>query len=178
PTPGHFLKLATTFSGYFPLPFYKKIIFAATLRLGGIIQLAQNSTTYPDRFFFMGGIDSLRSFQQDSMLPQDAVDQINKGTLAATQVAIRGGNLLVNPRAEFRIPLTGPLETVVFFDSGNLWQDASYPFTNGVSFRAAVGTGIRVQTPVGPIALDYGFNLTRYTAYEDIGALNFAIGLF
>jgi len=178
PFAGHFLKLATTISGYFPLPFYKKIIFAATLRLGGIVQLTQNSTTYPDRFFFMGGIDSLRSFQQDSMLPQDAVDQINKGTLTASQVAIRGGNLLVNPRAEFRIPLSGPIETVVFFDAGNLWQDAGYPFQNGVSFRAAAGTGIRVQTPVGPIALDYGFNLTRYTLFEDIGALNFAIGLF
>ena len=178
PTPGHFLKLATTFSGYFPLPFYKKIIFAATLRLGGIIQLAQNSTTYPDRFFFMGGIDSLRSFQQDSMLPQDAVDQINAGKIQPTQVAIRGGNLLVNPRLEFRIPLAGPFETVVFLDTGNLWQDAAYPFQNGVSFRAAAGSGIRVQTPVGPIALDYGFNLTRYSAYEDIGALNFAIGLF
>jgi outer membrane translocation and assembly module TamA len=41
-----------------------------------------------------------------------------------------------------------------------------------------VGSGVRVQTPVGPIALDYGINLTRQVAYEDFGALNFAIGLF
>ena len=126
----------------------------------------------------MGGIDSMRSYEQDSMLPQDAVDQINKHTISATQVAIRGGNLLVNPRVEMRIPLTGPLETVIFFDTGNLWQDASYPFNNGISLRAAIGSGIRVQTPVGPIALDYGINLTRQVAYEDFGALNFAIGLF
>lgn len=178
PSPGHFLKLAGTFSGYFPLPFYKKIILAATLRVGGIIQLQPASTTYPDRFFFMGGSDSIRSYQQDSMLPQDAVDQINKGKISATQVAIRGGNLLVNPRVELRIPVSGPLETVVFFDTGNLWQDAAYPFDHGVSFRAAVGSGIRVQTPIAPIALDYGINLTRYSAYEDFGALNFAIGLF
>ncbi len=178
PAPGHFLKFSGTLSGYFPLPFYKKIIFAATLRVGSIIQLTENSTTYPDRFFFMGGIDSLRSYQQDSMLPQDAVDKINLGKLTATQVAIRGGNLMVNPRAELRIPVTGPLETVVFFDTGNLWQDATYPFSNGITFRAAVGTGVRVQTPVGPIALDYGINLTRQVAYEDFGALNFAIGLF
>jgi len=178
PSPGDFLKLAGTFSGYFPLPFFKKITVAATLKVGAIIQLVQGSTTYPDRFFFMGGIDTMRSFQQDSMLPQDAVDQINKGTISATQVAIRGGNLLVNPRVEMRIPLTGPLETVLFFDTGNLWQDASYVFNNGISLRAAIGSGIRVQTPVGPIALDYGINLTRYTAFEDFGALNFAIGLF
>jgi outer membrane translocation and assembly module TamA len=63
-------------------------------------------------------------------------------------------------------------------DAGNLWQDAAYPFNNGIAFRAAVGSGVRVQTPVGPIALDYGINLTRQVAYEDFGALNFAIGLF
>jgi outer membrane protein assembly factor BamA len=131
----------------------------------------------------MGGIDSIRSFQQDSMLPQDAVDQINasNGALNASQIAIRGGNLMINPRVELRIPVTGPLETVVFFDTGNLWQDAGYIYRDdkiNISFRAAVGSGIRVQTPVGPIALDYGINLTRYTAYEDFGALNFAIGLF
>ena len=181
PPPGHFLKLSGTFSGYIPLP--KKITLAATLRIGGIIQLANGSTTYPDRFFFMGGIDSIRSFQQDSMLPQDAVDQINasNGALNASQIAIRGGNLMINPRVELRIPVTGPLETVVFFDTGNLWQDAGYIYRDdkiNISFRAAVGSGIRVQTPVGPIALDYGINLTRYTAYEDFGALNFAIGLF
>ncbi len=78
PTPGHFLKLGETFSGYFPLPFYKKITVAATLRIGAIVQLASGSTTYPDRFYFMGGIDSLRSYLQDSMMPQDAADQIDE----------------------------------------------------------------------------------------------------
>jgi outer membrane translocation and assembly module TamA len=52
--------------------------------------------------------------------------------------------------------------------------------------RTAVGTGLRLQTPIGPIVLDYGINLSRlidgpndprYT-YEDFGAFNFAIGLF
>ena len=90
---------------------------------------------------------------------------------------------MINPRAELRIPLTGPIETVIFFDTGNLWQNAGYIYDSqknqfNVSFRAAVGSGIRVQTPVGPIALDYGINLTRQVAYEDFGALNFAIGLF
>jgi len=44
--------------------------------------------------------------------------------------------------------------------------------------RAAVGTGLRVQTPVGPLAVDYGVNVTRDSSYEDFGAFNFAIGLF
>jgi len=42
---------------------------------------------------------------------------------------------------------------------------------------AAVGSGLRAQTPVGPLAVDYGFDVTR-KSYEDIGAIDFAIGLF
>ena len=67
---------------------------------------------------------------------------------------------------------------MIFSDLGNLWVDPAYPFQKGVfPVRAAVGSGIRVQTPVGPLAVDYGFNVTR-EPYEDPGAINFAIGLF
>ncbi len=181
---GHFLKLSQTFSGYIPIT--SKIGLALTMRLGEIVQLTPDSVTYPDRFFFMGGFDSIRSFQTESMIPQDAVDQIEKTSgladndplkIKPENIAVRGGNLLVNPRAELRIPIIGPIETVLFVDTGNLWTSFRYPFENGIAVRVAAGTGIRIQTPVGPLALDYGFNLTK-KSYEDIGALNFAIGLF
>ena len=85
---------------------------------------------------------------------------------------------MLNERVELRIPIRAPFESVVFGDFGNLWVDPTYPFRKGVfPVRAAVGTGVRVQTPIGPLAVDYGFNVTR-EAYEDPGAVNFAIGLF
>ena len=95
---------------------------------------------------------------------------------------------MVNPRVELRIPIGGPFETVIFGDFGNLWRDPEYPFCTmrascatkrviEIPIRVAVGSGIRVQTPVGPLALDYGINLTRQ-AYEDFGALSFSVGLF
>ena len=157
-----------------------------------------NSATYPDRLFFLGGVDSMRGWNLNSFIPQDDVDRIYmdkdkpdtvEGTTPGTQVPnpnkftantkpIRGGDLMVNERIELRIPIRGPFESVVFGDLGNLWIDPSYPFRKGVfPIRADVGTGIRVQTPVGPLAVDYGFNVTRET-YEDVGAINFAIGLF
>ena len=73
-----------------------------------------------------------------------------------------------------------PVETVLFIDMGDLWTDPAYPFEKGAfPIRSAVGSGIRLQTPVGPLAVDYGINLplTR-EPYEDFGAINFAIGLF
>ena len=92
---------------------------------------------------------------------------------------------MVNPRIEVRFPIKLPIESVLFADFGNVWQHASY-FTNAqnqldfsrLAIRASIGTGLRVQTPVGPIVLDYGINVTRNPAYEDFGALNISIGLF
>jgi outer membrane protein assembly factor BamA len=178
---GHFVRLAQTVSAYYPIT--PKITLAATLRLGEIIQLVKNSVTYPDRFFFMGGFDSMRGWAQDTLFPQDAIDAIvaSQNTpkpIDPATIAVRGGNLMFNPRVELRLPFLGPVETVVFVDAGNLWQDARYPFQHGLKLRADAGSGVRIQTPIGPLALDYGVNLTRYSAYEDFGALNFSIGLF
>jgi len=36
---------------------------------------------------------------------------------------------------------------------------------------------VRLETPLGPVAIDYGFKLKRYS-WEDLGALHFSIGLF
>jgi outer membrane protein insertion porin family len=191
---GHFLRFTETVGAYVPVT--KKVTLAAEVRLGFNVQLLNNSTTYTDRLFFMGGIDSMRGWLQYTFMPQDYADQISKTASYAANdprkvtianFPLRGGNLMVNPRVELRIPVYSPLETVLFLDTGNLWADASYPFQgNGFPLRAAVGTGLRLQTPIGPIVLDYGINLSRlidgpsdprYT-YEDFGAFNFAIGLF
>ena len=163
------------------------------------MQITSTSTTYPDRLFFMGGVDTMRGWNLNSFIPQDDVDRIfadqnepdtvpdpnnpgqeipNGDKYTPSSRPIRGGNLMVLERLELRIPIRGPFETVLFGDIGNLWIDPAYPFQRGVfPMRAAVGSGLRVQTPVGPLAVDYGINVTRLP-YEDFGAINFAIGLF
>jgi len=204
---GHFLRFTETLAGYIPLPRGMRV--AAELRVGANAQLTSTSQTYPDRLFFMGGPDSMRGWALRSFVPQDDVDQIradynkaacssiagdvtagspcgsggqlnaDKFTLASQ--AIRGGNLMINPRVELRIPVRSPFEVALFGDIGNLWRKASYPFETGkFPMRASAGAGLRVQTPVGPLALDYGVNLTRDRVYaqEDFGALHFAIGLY
>jgi outer membrane protein insertion porin family len=193
----HLFKFTETFGGYIPLP--RGMRLAALTRLGANVQITRTSATYPDRLFFMGGVDSMRGWNLNSFIPQDDKDRIyrekdkpdfvedpqNPGTqkanpdkFTANTKPIRGGDLMINERVELRIPIRGPFETVVFGDFGNLWVDPAYPFRKGViPIRVDVGSGIRVQTPVGPLAIDYGFNVTR-EVYEDVGALNFAIGLF
>jgi outer membrane protein assembly factor BamA len=193
----HFLRLTQTMAAYVPLT--KTISFAAELRLGEIVNTAacealkstnsqgqtlasQPYCTYPDRQFYMGGFDSMRGWLQDAFIPQELVQQIDAGKLQCTSqsscsVPLRGGNFMVNPRFELRFPVRSPLDAALFTDIGNLWNDPADVFSGGLVLRADVGLGLRVQTPVGPLVFDYGFNVTR-KSYEDVGAFHFAIGLF
>jgi len=138
------------------------------------------------RLFSFGGVDSIRGFLQDSVIPEDIAERIiadskkPPGTdpakiLTANEVPIRGGNVLLNPRAEFRIPLGGVFQTALFLDTGNVWLLPStvVPY----KLRYAAGTGLRANTPVGPLALDIGMNLDR-RPWEDPFAFHFSIGLF
>ncbi|MGH7295416.1 MAG: BamA/OMP85 family outer membrane protein, partial [Polyangiaceae bacterium] len=190
---GHILRLTQTIAGYIPIT--PKVSFAAEMRFGEIVNvlpckapfapagtLLPNYCTYPDRLFFMGGFDSMRGWIQDAFIPQEYADQISAGTVQCTnqnncQVPLRGGNLMINPRFELRFPVRSPIDGALFADFGNLWSDPSYVFDHGLSLRADVGAGVRVQTPVGPLVFDYGINVTR-RSYEDFGAFHFAIGLF
>ncbi len=178
-----FLRLTGVASGYVKLS-RRGLTFAASVRAGRVLQLIANSKTYPDRLFFLGGVDSLRGFLPDSLVPQDVADKIIKDAslpdtdrtkLTVNQVAIRGGDVFLNPRAELRIPLSGIVQTTLFLDTGNLWvEPASFqPW----KLRYSAGSGLRVGTPIGPIAFDYGINLDR-RAWEDFGAFHFSIGLF
>jgi outer membrane protein assembly factor BamA len=46
-----------------------------------------------------------------------------------------------------------------------------------LKLRYTAGAGLRLATPIGPVALDYGVKLVR-REWEDVGALHFSIGLF
>ena len=120
-------------------------------------------------------------------------------TVWSTTPACTVGRDAVEPKCNVW-PVCGSLRSValsngdpgrlrLFVDIGNLWVDPKYPFDRGAfPMRAAVGSGLRFQTPVGPLAFDIGFNLgkllytlgagVRNREYEDLLALNFAIGLF
>ncbi len=190
----HFVRLTQTFAGY--LPIFPKVSLALELRLGENVRVAPckyvNSApdqsnsfcTYPDRLFFMGGFDSMRGWLQDTFIPQDLAVEIAKDSQLCKNssndclITLRGGNLMINPRAELRFPIYGAIDGAIFADFGNLWVNPSYITEHAITLRADVGPGVRLQTPVGPLVFDYGINVTRKLPYEDFGAFHFAIGLF
>jgi outer membrane protein assembly factor BamA len=128
----------------------------------------------------MGGVDSLRGFPIWSLVPEDLYE-LEKNQQRNTEVRppaipIRGGDLMINPRAELRIPVLGVWQTAVFLDTGNLWARSNQVFDT-FRLRYSAGAGVRISTPVGPLALDYGVNLDR-RPHEGFGAFHFSIGLF
>jgi outer membrane protein assembly factor BamA len=177
----HFLQYTGRVAGYLRLN-ERGMALATSFRWGFNHQLESGSSTYPDRLFFLGGVDSLRGFPLWSLVPEDWDRQLRETRepgqvqLEEGDIPVRGGNLLVNPRAELRVPLAGIWQTAIFLDTGNLWLE-SKEMLSSFWLRYSAGFGLRVNTPVGPLALDYGVNLDR-RYYEDFGAFHFSIGLF
>lgn len=175
---GHFLQYSGRVAGYLRLS-ERGMALATSLRFGFNQQLVRGSTTYPDRLFFLGGVDSLRGFPLWSLVPEDLYQLKRNQTGASPAVKalpISGGDLMINPRAELRIPLLGIWQTAIFLDTGNLWARANQVFES-FHLRYSAGAGLRVTTPVGPLALDYGVNLDPRSK-EGFGAFHFSIGLF
>jgi outer membrane protein assembly factor BamA len=180
--PSDFLRLTGTLSAYVRLT-ASGVAIAGSIRGGRIVQLIKNSKTYPDRLFFLGGVDSMRGYLQDSLVPQDVAAKVLSGAVNINDVAIRGGDVFINPRLELRIPFGGIWEGGLFLDSGNVWVEPGN--FNLFKLRSAAGAGIRIATPIGPIAFDYGVNLRKYFGldhpdrfWEDRGNFHFSIGLF
>lgn len=187
PVCSELLRYTSKLAGY--IPFNNKGLALAVSLRGGVIQhLTEQSRTYPDRLFFMGGVDTLRGYTQYSLVPQDMADLLlEDGNITIDEVVLRGGDVFINPRVELRVPLNDTFQTAVFVDSGNLWADVAR--FNPLQLRYTVGTGLRIGTPVGPLVFDYGLNIERVLDklikdrakkryWEDLGAFHFSIGLF
>jgi outer membrane protein assembly factor BamA len=201
PFESDFVKSQLTTSGYVPVT--DTLVFAAQMQIGRVFHLNDVSKTYPNRAFFLGGVDTMRGYLQDAMIPQDVADTIasdmNQSTIACRQTAavtpggdpdacgpvllpngvFRGGDsfFLVRTELRFNIPVAEWLWGGVFAELGNLWADPNE--LNPIDLRPSAGAGLRIETPVGPLAFDFGFLLApRDVLDEDPWAFHFSIGLF
>lgn len=99
--------------------------------------------------FDLGGSDTLRGYEDDQFK--------GKKMYAAT--------------FEYRFPIAKKVQGVLFTDAGSTWgiDEGKIPwYTDDDSLNWSVGVGIRLQTPIGPIRLDYG--------HGDRNKFNFSFG--
>ncbi|MBN1297458.1 BamA/TamA family outer membrane protein, partial [bacterium] len=69
------------------------------------------------------------------------------------------GDIMLLGNIEYRHPLFWGLEGVLFLDSGNVFNDSSDVSIQ--ELKSTLGVGMRFMTPVGPVGLDYGYNIMR-----------------
>ena len=119
--------------------------------------------------YFVGGAETLRGYQEDRFW----------------------GKYMLLASGEYRMPLGPSLTGVAFVDCGDAWgAPIQYRQTVGVdqqgnpglvdvingfaqhsnfSPNLGYGVGIRVNTPLGPLRLDYGFGSEGSRAHFSIG---------
>ena len=117
--------------------------------------------------FYLGGANTVRGFKNFTISPKSPI------TGGET-----GGNKAYFVNTELIFPLYDPLRLrgVVFFDVGNnLAELASLTDLFTRTPRMGAGVGIRFQSPMGAIRLDWGFNLNPQPG-EKKGVLAFQAG--
>jgi outer membrane protein assembly complex protein YaeT len=188
------LKAWGTASGY--LPVAKGTVVALSVRGGRVVPLDARSRTVIPRRFFLGGATTMRGFAEEEMIPQDVravlaaearhcaasatgvgCNDRGKAIVAGERAVSEGGEAYLLAKAELRMRLRGSLEAGLFADLGNLWLDPrKYRL---LDLRANLGIGLRFVTPIGPAAVDVGFNVEPDRAInERTLAPHFTIGLF
>ena len=111
--------------------------------------------------FFPGGQNSIRGFQEGEAAPRN-----DEGDVIGAETFLQG-NL------ELEQMLTPNWSIVAFADAVGFAQSRDdYPFDEELY---SVGGGVRWKTVVGPIRLEYGYNLNP-RRYDPTGTLHFSIG--
>jgi outer membrane protein insertion porin family len=139
------------------------IVWANSIRLGLEGAFAASHVPF-SQLFFTGGGSTLRGFPLNGAGPQQAIPACGNPSDPSTCSLINvptGGNQLVILNSELRIPLPikKNLSLATFYDGGNVFRRVGFSHF-GQQYTNSVGVGLRYATPVGPVRVDIGRNLS------------------
>jgi outer membrane protein insertion porin family len=170
PSDYDYLRFITEVNRYMPVR--SEVVFAIHLRFAQISPFGKSRSIPVFERFFGGGAFSVRGFRERQLGPKDSEgNPIGGDTLLAGGLELR-----------FRLPLISELTIPwINLSLNNLWgalfSDVGNVFGTFNDFKfnqlhTCVGAGIRYNTPVGPLRLDYA----RELAAESSGVWYIALG--
>lgn len=129
-------------------PWAAETIVGSALEIGWMGFYGRGDYIPLNERFYTGGPNSLRGFRYQLV-----------GPIGDSDVPLGGQFKIVWNAAEIRRPIYRMVGGGVFIDVGNVWTGIGKMRLRDI--RADVGTGLRANTPIGIIRLDYGLNVDR-----------------
>jgi len=133
-------KISVDYRYYLPLP--KNRVLAFDLAAGyawGDMPLSQR--------FSVGGSDTLRGYKDDQFR----------------------GNSMLRGTAEYRFPIRNKVQGVLFYDIGYAWDKRDQSNFDLSLMESGYGLGLRINSPLGPIKLDWGKGKQRSRFHFSFG---------
>lgn len=141
-----YVKLNGVASYYHPV--WKEVIGHVRGGLGYVAEGTGGKLPIYEKFF-LGGADSVRGFKYGRISPTDS-----KGERI-------GGEYMGYMQIETIFPLVKSmgLRGLCFLDMGNVWDKKSgYDITD---LRKSIGVGIKWLSPMGPLSIEWGYNIDK-----------------
>lgn len=167
----NFVTFIGSFGKYFPLPWDSAFMFRGTI--GYSVGYGGEDVPIFEKFF-LGGLDSLRGFEERSVGPKERRGDQYFFIDDRDDEDVVGGEKELFFNFEYIFPLlkeTG-IRGVVFFDAGNAYRKSESYLSD---IRTSAGFGIRWQSPFGPLRLEFGINLDPEDD-EDTSEFHFTMG--
>lgn len=139
-----FTKYEVAAGKYFPL--FWKLVWLVKGEMGWIIKTGDKDILISDRFF-LGGINSVRSYDWGDLSPKDPE---TGDKIGGTKYG------LFNTELIFPIVEEINLKGVVFFDAGNAFAEGED--LDIFKFKTGVGVGLRWASPLGPLRIEWAYN--------------------
>jgi outer membrane protein assembly complex protein YaeT len=144
--PGTFQYFGLSTDARHYLPIGKSFVVGSRLALGNLRPPGDDATLVPfSKKYFLGGSTTIRGWGRYEVSP-----------LSESGLPL-GGNSMMAFSEEFRALTGGKIEVAAYLDGGNVWADSWGHKLDDL--RYSVGSGLRYQTPIGPIRFDYGYQL-------------------
>src|SRR5213592_2069118 len=145
-------------SQYFHLP--KDLILLINGEIATVNQWGNGTEVPIFERLFLGGSNNLRGFPFREVGPQENGEPI-------------GGQSMWRTTVELTFPIIEKARGAVFYDTGFVNSSAwSFGFNH---IASDIGIGIRLDLPIGPLRLDYGYPIQR-DGYNGGGHFNFNVG--